>query len=139
MELKNLGFETVGSLSFNNYVIFASPPLFSQFLVMFDTLAYIQTFNMCMFWWKFNLFPIFFRVFLHNLGDYLGIRHVPCAISIPKRGKNIPSTPHTLGIQFRQPLAASRAAAPCPPPQLFWESKHEKSETMCQFYTIIAP
>ena len=78
-------------------------------------------------------------MFLHNLGDYLDIRHVPCAISIPKRGKNIPSTPHTLGIQFRQPLAASRAAAPCPPPQLFWERKHEKSETMCQFYTIIAP
>ena len=131
--------DTVGSLSFNNYVIFASPPLFSQFLIMFDTLAYIQTFNMCMFWCKFNFSPIFFRVFLHNLGDYLGIRHVPCAISIPKRGKNIPSTPHTLGIQFRQPLAASRAAAPCPPPQLFWERKHEKSETMCQFYTIIAP
>ena len=55
--------DTVGSLSFNNYVIFASPPLFSQFLIMFDTLAYIQTFNMCMFWCKFNFFPSFFVCF----------------------------------------------------------------------------
>ena len=126
--------DTVGSLSFNNYVIFASPPLFSQFLIMFDTLAYIRKFNMCMFWCKFNFFPIFFRVFLHNLGDYLGIRHVPCGISIPKRGKSIPSTPHTLGIQFRQPLAASRAAAPCPPPN-FSGKENTKKVKQCANFT----